>query len=515
MTCKEVSFSKAACFDALIDDFTESVIGLSSSGIIVYANQPAEWLLKMKRRQLLGKSYFKLFAKAGFQEPISPDYFKHPVVQCVRTPLFDSSRHSLVLEWKIIPVFSKSNRLAQVFLMARRLESSESKEDTSRMLNQIINGSTGSLYWKDRAGRYLGCNLFMVQTLGFRSVNDIVGKTDFDLWPDQAKKIRKNDLSVIKSGETVFIEEDIKISSGDVLVFTGVKMPLRNDQGKIIGLMGHLLDMTKLKKTEEELRIAKEIAEAANQLKTEFIRNMHHDIRTPFSGIVGLTDFLMTKETDPEKRMTLSYILNSGKTLLNFCNNILDFSKVEMETFPVLSKIFNLLDLVNRVVAMEIPSAKTKHLTLSVHCDPNVPEFVIGDAYRLERILINLVSNAIKFTEEGFVKILVYLEKRKTKNRHFLVKFIIEDSGVGIPEDKRNVIYENFSKATPNSQGLFCGSGLGLRIVKQFVDEMDGDIHLKSKMNKGSLFTLLLPFKKPLAQEVSREKVSSQNSVNQ
>lgn len=499
---------KAGCFDAILESSAYVVMGISVTFSVVAFNKSAENLFGIKQKMALNKNCFELFARKGIKAPITSNYFDHPLLQSVKTDYLDKSERPLSLAWEIIPVFSETNKhkVEFAFLLAQITGQNEERDRIAKNLNQIVNCTPGSLYWKDKAGRYLGCNLFMVQTSGLNSLNDVIGKTDVELWSESAGKIRKNDLYVIKSGKTVFFDEEVRIPSGEMLYFTGVKMPLKNEQNEIVGVIGNSLDITKLKKTEEELRLAKEEAEAANQLKMEFIRNMHHDIRTPFSGIVGLTDSLLFKETDSEKREVLGYILNSGKELLSFCNNILDFSKAEMGVLPVLSKSFNLPNLLDRIVLMETPAVQLKNLKLTVNYDRNAPKIIIGDSYRLERILINLVSNAIKFTEKGYIKVSVHLEKTENKNRRFVFKFMIEDTGIGIPNDKKDLIYERFSKVNPSNQGVYRGQGLGLRIVKQFLDEMDGDIHLKSKANKGSTFTLLLPFKKPLTDGILDER---------
>jgi len=365
-------------------------------------------------------------------------------------------------------------------------------------LIQIIDGTPGSVYWKDKNGRYLGCNLFMVKTAGLQSKDDIIDKTDADLWPMNAGKIRENDLLVINTGSQIAFEEAIKLQDGTIMYFASSKMPLKDDNGNVIGIIGNSLDITKLKETERELAAAKEKAEVSNQAKTAFIQNMEHDIRTPFNGIWGLANILAERETDQEKKILLSEISTCAKELLDYCDSILDFSRTEHHVVSVLDKIFNIKELVDSVIKIESSAATHKNLILSLDINPNLPAMLIGDPYRLKRVFINLLSNAIKFTKTGYVKLSAAMVDTKA-DRFCVVKFIVEDTGIGIPEDKQNIIYETFTRGMPSNKNLYKGLGLGLGIVKQFITELDGDIHLESEVNKGTRFTLFLPFKLPLA----------------
>lgn len=256
------------------------------------------------------------------------------------------------------------------------------------------------------------------------------------------------------------------------------------DQGKIENNLSHML----------------ETAGIANALKAEFIQNMEHDIRTPFHGIWMLASLLESKETDPSKKESLSDISKSAKELLDYCNGILEFIKAEEKSVPVLAKKFDLWRLIDKIVTMEIPAAKIKNLILLMNFSEEIPRVVIGDEHRLQRILINLVGNAIKFTHTGFVKISVKLAKKE--NKEIVLQIYIEDTGIGIPEDKMIYIYEKFTRINPASQGVYKGTGLGLRLVKQLIEEVDGEIDVKSEVGKGTTFVCTIPFKLPLVEGV-------------
>lgn len=375
-------------------------------------------------------------------------------------------------------------------------------------LDNIIANMPGHLYWKNVEGIYLGCNNRQARSLGFRSAADIIGKTDAALpWHGaSAETFRENDLRIMETGNTEIFEEDARIE-GKAATVLSQKTPLKNRQGKIIGVLGISIDITKLKETEHELILAKEMADDANRLKLDFIHNMEHDIRTPFTGIYGMAQVLASLETDPLKKSMLDDITNCAKELLDYNNGILDFSRIESGELPVLSKKFSINRLINKIIVMESPPAKIKNIDLSIHIEETVPDVIVGDRNRLQRILINLISNAIKFTHQGFVKIMIQLRKKDESTA--IIRFIIEDTGIGIPEDKQQIIYETFTRLIPANQGQYKGHGLGLRIVKKFTDDLGGELDVTSKPNAGTSFYCTLPFRLPLTDDIIDEEESS------
>lgn len=377
---------------------------------------------------------------------------------------------------------------------------SKERNDLESRLQCVIDSIAGNHWWKDKDGVYRGYNKSLLETLGLQSMDQVIGKKDSELpWKSQADDLVKNDNIVMINGKMVQFEEDILTANGEEKVFMVTKVPLRSARGEIIGTIGSSFDITEKKRYESELRIAKEKAELANELKTEFILNMEHDIRTPFSGIWGLANYLWEKENDPEKKEFLGDITHSAKELLGYCNGILDFSKIESEGVPILNKKFDLFSLIDSIVLTEMPAAKHRGLDLSVEIDDEVPFVVMGDDYRLRRVLINLLSNAIKFTSKGSVKLLVSVVEFSQESKLTVLRLTVKDTGMGIPDDKIRYIYEKFSRLSRSNKGLFKGLGLGLTIVRQFIYEMEGEIEVNSVLGEGTTVTCTLPFGLPLA----------------
>jgi len=397
--------------------------------------------------------------------------------------------------------------MSKVFKFGLSKSSENSVEELAKLqkaeiyrLNGVIENLPGSIYWKDKDGVYLGINRYSseMMKLAEPSHSEIVGKTDYDLFPkDIADEYRKNDLKVMKTGKEVMYEESHSLPEGKKCIQHSYKRPLYGENGEVIGLVGNTIDITKLKETEQKLLEAKNEAELANDAKSEFIRNMEHDIRTPVNGVLAMANILKGKENDANKKECLDDIANCARELLNYCNSVLDFSRIVHGTIPILARKIDIRELIDSVITMEIPPAKNKQLDLISEFDDNVPKIIIGDDARLQRVLINLVSNAIKFTNQGYVKISVKAAKASEK-KTIILQVIIEDTGIGIPKNKQEYIYEKFTRVEPSNQGIYKGSGLGLRIVKKLIEEMEGEIDVESEPGAGSKFTCTLPVKLPL-----------------
>lgn len=369
-------------------------------------------------------------------------------------------------------------------------------------LHNVVENFPGSIYWKDREGFYLGRSFYLLENMQithFKASNlseDIIGKTDYDLFPtDVADAYRKTDMEVMKSGEELVTEETIPLPNGETRIQLSSKKPFKDEKDNIVGVVGNILDVTLLRRTEAELRKA----ELTNTTKTEFIRNMEHDLRTPFAGIWGLTEILYEQETDSTKKEFLNDVRNCAKELLDYCSAIIAFAKSDHENREVLAKKFNLSDVINGIIKIELPPAKNKQLDLILNLEKTIPPILIGDEYRLKSILINLISNAIKFTKNGYVKLSVKPKEQTEEN--ILIQFIVEDTGFGISQDGQDFINGKFLYAVSSNQENHKKLGLGFPAIKQFIEEMNGNIHVKTEPGKGSIFTCTFPFKLPLSSQ--------------
>jgi two-component system aerobic respiration control sensor histidine kinase ArcB len=312
---------------------------------------------------------------------------------------------------------------------------------------------------------------------------------------------------VKEEGEKARFEESYRIirPDGTLRWIIDRGFPVLDERGICYGVTGVAIDVTTEKQREAELFEAKEVAEVANEAKSEFLRNMEHQLRTPFCGIYSMVEILASSETDPQKKKMLEVTYQSAKEFLELLNKIIDFARFQMETTEVIAKKFDLKKLIEKTVTTERAAAMSKHLSLTYDY-PDIPTIYINDPHRIQRIILNLLSNAIKFTHKGGINVCVELGKR-VDDKHYIIKIIVSDTGIGIAKEKQRFIYERFYRAHPANQNKYTGAGLSLHIVKQLVSDLDGEIEAQSEPEKGTTFTVILPLKRPLLDELSDEEL--------
>jgi PAS domain S-box-containing protein len=280
----------------------------------------------------------------------------------------------------------------------------------------------------------------------------------------------------------------IRRFDGQFRIISNSAAPVIDTDGNVIGSAVSIQDITNLWELTKELKEAKHIAEEANHAKSDFLANMSHEIRTPMTVFMGAIEQLLHLDRNPEHRQLLDLADQAGKRLRILVNDILDFSRIEAHRLILDDDLFNLRTCLQDTVKLMASNAKAKNLSLTLSVSPTVPEHISGDRYRLDQVLINLVHNAIKFTDHGEIKVTVQCHADT-------LEFTVSDTGIGIPEDQQQKIFQTFSQVDNSSTRRHGGTGLGLAISKGLVELMGGQIGVRSRLGQGSIFTFTLPVK--------------------
>ncbi len=296
----------------------------------------------------------------------------------------------------------------------------------------------------------------------------------------------KNNFDCALNGEQyTFVDVIVK---GKAEYFENNYNPIKNKTGEIIGLSGFIINITSQIELIDELEESKKIAEKANNAKSQFLANMSHEIRTPLNAMQGFVELLSTTNIDSKQKSYIDSIITSEKTLLSLINEILDLSKIEAGKIKLEYDSINISQLLNEIILIFKLQAIKKNVDILLEIDNNIPKYLYFDEMRLRQILINLVSNSIKFTDTGFVQIKIYSVSKTADSKIDIVIEVI-DTGLGIKKDNLEKIFDPFVQQD-NQDQKYGGTGLGLTITKELVKLMNGKIEVKSEVNKGSVFKL-------------------------
>ena len=377
---------------------------------------------------------------------------------------------------------------ARLGVMQKLRAGRDALEDQGALLRSIIDTIPDYIFVKDVDGRAVLRNLANARAFGFEDPDALVGLTEEEALPDSdlAARYHLDDMRVISSGEPLVDIEEPMLVDGDPRWLLTTKVPLRSAHGKVVGLVGTARDITDQKAAEAELIAAKEAAEAATRAKSEFLANMSHEIRTPMNGVIGMTSLLMDTPLDDEQRDFVKTIRGSGDALLAIINDILDFSKIEAGMLDLEHEPFDVREAVEGAVRIVSPRVAADRVELVAAVDDGVPETVLGDVTRVRQVLLNLLSNAAKFTSEGSIRITVGATALDGGQCELV--FAVEDTGIGIPADKLDAVFGSFSQADASTTRRYGGTGLGLAICQRLVSMMGGKLSVVSEVGAGSTF---------------------------
>lgn len=469
-----------------------SLIAINETLQIEYVNDYAKEALGLKQSSsLIGRSIIELFNHLKlapfFNETgkfISSDlilinnYFQKWQENTIQV------KHE---KWRLLTGFTIASK--ETFQHLRTLENKNPSNKDSIDLNKIIENLPEIVYWKDKNCVYQGCNKNTAKLLNLPNPDAIIGKTDYDFsWSkERIKKLQEVDFTIIQHGVNSVVEDIIPVDDIEKILLTS-KSPLHDNNGNIVGILGISTDITDRKKMEEELHLAKEKAEAANYIMTEFIANMGHDLATPISDVGSIAQIL---DCYSDEYPELKELFETLASRANACEAVRKsiITATSISNLAIQPENFSIIQ---ELLALETelrPTIGSKNLALIIHpLKPKKEDSIETDRTKFHEIVYNLISNAINFTEEGQVTISVSKE-----DNIFHIK--VSDTGIGIPTDKFDYIFEQYTKLSRSNKygATFKGVGAGLYLAKIRANILNATICVESEVNKGSTFTLSIP----------------------
>jgi len=356
------------------------------------------------------------------------------------------------------------------------------------LLHALMDNLPHNIYFKDTDSRFIRINRAMAGSFGLSDAAEAVGRDDSEFFTEEhAEQARADEQAIINSGVPVLDKEEKETwPDGHETWVSTTKLPLYDEQGKIVGTFGISRDITQRKRASVELQQAKEEAEEASRAKSDFLANMSHEIRTPMNAILGMTELVLDTSLTKPQRDYLQLVRESGESLLSIINDILDFSKIEAGRLDLESTPFDVREVFGDTLKSLALRAHAKGLELACRVGKEVPERLMGDVGRLRQIIVNLVGNAIKFTETG--EIVADVQRQPDAEHGVVLHFSVADTGIGIPHNQQMTIFDAFEQVDSSTTRRFGGTGLGLTISSRLIRLMDGQIRVESEMGRGSRF---------------------------
>ncbi len=356
------------------------------------------------------------------------------------------------------------------------------------LFNTLMDYLPHNIYFKDAANRFLRINRAMANYFCLNDTAEALGKTDRDFFAaEHALEAMADEQEILRSGQPVLDKEEKETwPDGRTTWVATTKMPLYDEAGRIAGTFGISRDITERKQAAEALQAAKEAAEAANRAKSTFLANMSHEIRTPMNAIIGMTELVLDTPLSPPQRDSLTIVQEAAESLLALINDILDFSKIEAGKLVLDCAPFDLREYLGDMMKTLALRADRKGIELLCDVQSQVPHVVVGDGARLRQVLINLVGNAIKFTDAG--EVIVEVTHERLAGDEVLLHFKVADTGIGIPAEKQAIVFQAFEQADGTISRRYGGTGLGLAISSRLAELLGGQIRMESQVGRGSTF---------------------------
>ncbi|MGZ8433965.1 MAG: PAS domain S-box protein [Candidatus Binatia bacterium] len=500
-------------FHLVVESVPNGLMMIDHNGLVVLANPQMERMFGYSSQELLGQPVETLIVGGYRDQHLGhrEEFFTDPKVRSMGAgrDLFglrkDGSEFPVEIGLNPINTPEGAQVLASVIdITERRAYESRLQHSEERFRSMIENVKDHAIYMLDPEGRVLTWNQGAQRTRGYRD-HEIIGKPYDELFPAEDRAAgRAQELLATALAEGQCETEGWRArKDGSKFWASTIITAVRDAHGKLIGFSNVTRDLTRWKRIEDELTLAKEEADAANQAKSDFLANISHEIRTPMAGVIGMSGLLCDTELTAKQREYCEIIRGSGESLLTIINELLDFSKIESGMLELEIIDFDLRSAMKEFVELFVREADDKGIELINFIHPDVPANLRGDPGRLRQILSNLVGNALKFTTKG--EVAVWVEVVEQNQNSINLRFAVNDTGIGIAKDKIDKLFNAFTQADSSITRKYGGTGLGLAISKKFVDLMGGQIGVSSEEGRGSSFWFTVELEKGHLTEPARQ----------
>jgi len=500
---EEARQRKHILLKVLMDTIPDSIYFKDKKCRFVIINKTKTEHSGIKPEDMIGKTDFDFLPREQAEKSFRDD--KH--VMEIGSPLIDiieKITHPDKTEHWIsatkIPWYDKGNLMGTIGIsrdITQRKQVEKALRESEEKHRKIFELSPEAIILLDPKGNIVNINKKLHDWLGYKP-EEVIGRnlSELPFLSEESKvKIREKFSARLLGKNTPPYELDFITKSGKKHIGKIFASLIKDKEGKIIQDLAMVSNITEDKRLQDELRQAKEDAEVANRAKSDFLANMSHEIRTPMNTIVGMGDLLSETQLLPEQQQYIHTLQTAGETLLSLISDILDLSKIEGGHLDLEEIDFDLGELIEKIGQIIAMRAHKKGLELSYQVMPDVPNSLTGDPDRLRQILINLITNAIKFTKKGEVLVEVQYDKDRAKTKDAaLLRFSVKDTGIGIPREKLNSIFDSFIQVSSSVTRQYGGTGLGLTISQRLIGLMGGRIWVQSKVGQGSTFYFTAQF---------------------